>query len=69
MFTDEDVTTTTLDLWIRDHVPGGTIVEHNAQGFTYSWKGRSHVKPWGDIKDKYHGRAVARLSRAKREAV
>lgn len=69
MFTDEEVTAMVLDLWLADHVPGGTIDAHDAQGFTYSWKGRSHVKTWGEIKAKYHGRAVGRLSRRRREAV
>lgn len=69
MFTEDDVTAMCLELWLADYAAGGKIDSHDAQGFVYSWKGRAHVKTWGDIKTRYHGRAVGRLSRARREAV
>ena len=69
MFTDDDVNAMVLELWLADYAPGGKIDAHDAHGFTYSWKGRAHAKTWGDIKARYHGRAVGRLSRRRREAV
>ena len=59
----------TAELWIRDENGGALLLDFGAEGFTYKWAGRVHFRPWGDLLERYYGRVVARMARAKLEAV